>query len=209
MPRTTASGCSNSPVRPPGCTGMSNVCELLEELPVRGPAADEDGDVAVRHALRRARSRMRLAIQPASSASVSARPDDDLAVPRSARGSVRLPCPSRAAGIVWANRLARSMIWAAAPVRRDLERRDVRIALGEGDDVADVRAAPLVDRLVVVADDAQLDTRAGKQLDQPLLRRVHVLVLVDDQVPQLGVHLGRPARAARAPRPPARSAARR
>ena len=52
----------------------------------------------------------------------------------------------------------------------------------------DVRAAPLVDRLVVVADDHEVrrPVRLGEQLDQPLLRRVDVLVLVDDQVAQLG-----------------------
>ena len=67
------------------------------------------------------------------------------------------------------------------------------------DDVAHVGAAPLVDRLVVVADDARgrRRRRPGEQLDQPLLGRVDVLVLVDDQVAQLGGDLG--------VRPPGRS----
>ena len=51
----------------------------------------------------------------------------------------------------------------------------------------DVRSAPLVDRLVVVADDHEVgrSVRLGEELDQALLRRVHVLVLVDDEVPQV------------------------
>ena len=98
---------------------------------------------------------------------------------------------------------------AAAPVRRDLERRHVRVAVAERDDVGDVRPAPLVDRLVVVADDAQLDVRPGQQLDQSLLRRVDVLVLVDDEMPEVGVDGVDAARDARARPPPARSAARR
>ena len=63
----------------------------------------------------------------------------------------------------------------------------------------DVRAAPLVDGLLVVADHAQLHLRAGQQLDQPLLGRVDVLVLVHDQVPQPGVDLGGQLRALQLP----------
>ena len=69
-----------------------------------------------------------------------------------------------------------------------LELRDAVVALGERHDVVDVGPAPLVDRLVVVADDDEVGcpVRLREQLDQPLLGRVDVLVLVDDQVPQLG-----------------------
>lgn len=55
-------------------------------------------------------------------------------------------------------------------------------------DVRHVGPAPLVDRLIVVADDAQLHRRLGEELDQPLLCRVDVLVLVDDEMPKRRVH---------------------
>ena len=60
-------------------------------------------------------------------------------------------------------------------------------ALAERQDVPHVRAAPLVDRLVVVADDGELHRRRGEQLDEALLGRVDVLVLVDEQVAQRAV----------------------
>jgi hypothetical protein len=56
-----------------------------------------------------------------------------------------------------------------------------RVALGEAEDLGDVGAAPAVDRLVVVADDAELGPLA-EQLDQGGLHWVGVLVLVDDDV---------------------------
>ena len=68
-----------------------------------------------------------------------------------------------------------------------MELRDVVVPLGEGDDVCDVAAAPLVDRLVVVPDHAELCLRTGQELDQTFLGRVDVLVLVHDQVPHRGV----------------------
>ena len=49
----------------------------------------------------------------------------------------------------------------------------------EVEDVAQVGAAPLVDRLVGVADDAQVAVHADQLLDQQVLRPVGVLVLVD------------------------------
>ena len=64
------------------------------------------------------------------------------------------------------------------------KRLTVRVALVELDDVRDVGPSPLVDRLIVVADDAEVHGVGGEQLDQRLLRRVDVLVLVDDQVAQ-------------------------
>ena len=47
----------------------------------------------------------------------------------------------------------------ASPVRRDRELGDVGVALLEPDDVADVRPAPLIDRLVVIAHHAQFRRR--------------------------------------------------
>ena len=79
---------------------------------------------------------------------------------------------------------------AATAVRGDTERGDARVPLLEGHDVRDVGAAPPVDGLVVVADDAEFDAGPGEELDQPLLGGVHVLVLVDDQVAEVRVNRG-------------------
>ena len=58
--------------------------------------------------------------------------------------------------------------------------------VGEGplelQDVADVRAAPAVDRLVGVPDDADVAVRLAQQLDDLVLRVVRVLELVDEDV---------------------------
>ena len=146
--------------------------ELLDELRVGGAAPDEHRDVAVAARRRSCRSRIRLAIQPASSSSVVAGPDHDLGLgPAGAAGTA--PSSSRAApGSIVAKRFADvDDLRAAAPVGRDLERRDVRRSASRTSTMLrDVRAAPLVDRLIVVADDAELDVRAGEELDQALLR---------------------------------------
>ena len=52
----------------------------------------------------------------------------------------------------------------------------------ELENVADVRAAPGVDALVLVAHGADVLVLAGEQLHQLVLRAVGVLVLVDEQV---------------------------
>ena len=52
----------------------------------------------------------------------------------------------------------------------------------EVEDVADVGAAPGVDRLVGVAHDHDVAVRVGEQPDDAVLRVVRVLVLVDEQV---------------------------
>ena len=65
-----------------------------------------------------------------------------------------------------------------------LEAHDARIrevAL-EVEDVADVGAAPGVDRLVGVADDEHVAVGVGEQAHDPVLRVVRVLVLVDQQM---------------------------
>ena len=68
-----------------------------------------------------------------------------------------------------------------------LEPDDLRVGeVGlEVEDVAQVRAAPLVDRLVGIADDAQVAVDLGEPPDQQVLRAVGVLVLVDHDVPEL------------------------
>ena len=62
---------------------------------------------------------------------------------------------------------------------------DAVVAVGERDDVGDLAAAPLVDRLVVVADDAEVRAELREPADEALLQRVDVLVLVDDDVPDV------------------------
>ena len=64
----------------------------------------------------------------------------------------------------------------------------------EVEDVADVGAAPAVDRLVVVADHAEVPVLARELRHEAVLHAVRVLVLVDEHVlPALAVageHLG-------------------
>ena len=59
---------------------------------------------------------------------------------------------------------------------------DAVVPVGERDDVRDLAAAPLVDRLIVVADDAEVRAELRQPPDETLLQRVDVLVLVDDDV---------------------------
>ena len=57
-----------------------------------------------------------------------------------------------------------------------------RVVALEVEDVAYVGAAPAVDRLVVVTDDAQILVRGGEALDPQILRPVGVLVLVHVEI---------------------------
>ena len=65
-----------------------------------------------------------------------------------------------------------------------LDAQDARAGkiLGEAQDVADVGAAPAVDGLVLVADDAEIRPGAGQQPQQVVLHAVGVLVFVDVKV---------------------------
>ena len=58
----------------------------------------------------------------------------------------------------------------------------LRPILLESQDVRHFGAAPAVDRLVVVAHDAQVAMPAGERLDDLVLAVVRVLVLVDEHV---------------------------
>ena len=60
----------------------------------------------------------------------------------------------------------------------------------EVEDVADVGAAPLVDRLVRVADDAQVRIILRQTAGDGVLGLVGVLVFVDEHVAEAGVQLG-------------------
>ena len=58
----------------------------------------------------------------------------------------------------------------------------------EVEDVAQIGAAPAVDRLIGVADDRQVAMALGQPLDQMVLRPVRVLILVDhDEAELLGI----------------------
>jgi hypothetical protein len=76
----------------------------------------------------------------------------------------------------------------APTVGREGEGGDPGMVPGEVDDVGHVGPAPLVDRLVVVTHDAELGGWTRQQRDEPFLGRVHILVLVDDQVSEVSVH---------------------
>ena len=69
---------------------------------------------------------------------------------------------------------------------------DVRLAeiLLEIEDVPQVGAAPLVDRLVRIADDGEVAVHLGEAADQHVLRAVRVLVFVDHDEPELFGVLG-------------------
>ena len=54
--------------------------------------------------------------------------------------------------------------------------------LGQRRQIVDRRAAPAVDRLVIVADDGERGAFADQKPDEPVLRRIDVLVLVDEQI---------------------------
>jgi hypothetical protein len=164
--------------------------ELLDEAPICGPPAYQHGDIAVANAgVAEVEDQVR---DPAGLLGLRRRrPDDDLGSRAAGWVAMRLhrladavrDRPRKAVGDVDDH-------GTAPAVRRDLERCHGRIAVRERHDVRDVGASPLVDGLLVVADNAQLGPRAGQELDQPLLGRVHVLVLVDDQVTQLAVNHG-------------------
>ncbi len=57
-----------------------------------------------------------------------------------------------------------------------------RKILLEPQDIFDIRAAPRVDRLIVVADAAQIAVGLGEQPQKKILNDVRVLVLVDQNV---------------------------
>src|SRR3546814_5112035 len=71
--------------------------------------------------------------------------------------------------------------WSSDVCSSDLHR-GTRKVLVELQDVADLGAAPAVDRLVVVADAADVLVRLRQQPQPEILRDVGVLVLVDQQV---------------------------
>ena len=65
-----------------------------------------------------------------------------------------------------------------------------REILFEAQDVADLGAAPAVDRLVVVADTAQIAALLSQQPQPQILGDVGVLVLVDEQIAEAPLVIG-------------------
>ena len=96
---------------------------------------------------------------------------------------------------------------ARAEVLGERHLADAGVPVGERDDVRDLAAAPLVDRLVVVADDAQVRAELRQPADESLLQRVDVLVLVDDDVADVvaDVTAGPSPRPRRRPASPSRN----
>ena len=97
---------------------------------------------------------------------------------------------------------SRPWLWAISPeaTREDMPARAVvafepddpgagKILL-EAQNVVDVRAAPAVDRLVVVADAADVSRRAREQSEPQVLDGVGVLVLVDQNVAEAPLEAG-------------------
>ena len=70
----------------------------------------------------------------------------------------------------------------ATVVRGEHDAVGVRVRAGEAQDPAHIGEPPGVDRLVVVADDEEVVLRRGQEADEPELRRVDVLELVDAHV---------------------------
>ena len=68
--------------------------------------------------------------------------------------------------------------------------RGARKILLEAQDVADLGAAPAVDRLIVIADTAQISTHLRQQTQPQVLGDVGVLVLVDEQVAEASLIIG-------------------
>ena len=69
------------------------------------------------------------------------------------------------------------------------DRRPGKILL-EAQDVADLGAAPAVDRLVVVADAAEIAALLGQEPQPQILRDVGVLVLVDEEIAEAPLVVG-------------------
>ena len=67
----------------------------------------------------------------------------------------------------------------------ELDDLDVGKVLLEVEDVSEVGAAPLVDGLIRIADDAEVAMDLGETANEQVLRPVRVLVFVDEDVPEL------------------------
>ena len=102
--------------------------------------------------------------------------------------------PARSVHRRFSRRLRFWLMTADARVENDLGRpvvafelddRDFRKVVLEIENVAEVGAAPLVDRLIRIADDREVAVHLRQAPDQQVLRPVRVLVLVDHDEPEL------------------------
>ena len=144
-----------------------------------GVGAVEDGDLAPRPRPGEQRARSRAATKRASSSSSAQRRHGDLVAAR-ILGPQRLALAPRVARHHRAGGGEDGAGGAVVLLQADDHR--VGIVALEVEDVADLGAAPAVDRLVVVADHAQVAVARGEQVGEPVLHRVGVLVLVDQHV---------------------------
>ena len=71
-----------------------------------------------------------------------------------------------------------------AVVLFEFDQLEVRIIARQAAQILDIRAAPAVDRLVVVTHRRKRRARPGDLLEQPVLAGVGVLVFIDEQVAQ-------------------------
>ena len=159
--------------------GQADGDEALFELAGLELGADEDGDV------------VELSRRGAACASISS------PTRRASSGPSQTPMtwtfsPSPAS--VHSVLPRRPALWAMRPVGGGedvrgravilLEPDDLRAGevLFEAQDVGDLGAAPRIDRLVVVADAAEVAARLGEQLQPLVLRLVGVLIFVDEDV---------------------------
>ena len=159
--------------------GQADGDEALLELAGLELGADEDGDVVEAEPPRRC---MPSISSPTRRASSGPSQTPMTGPSRRRRLSVHSVLPRRPA------------LWAMRPVGGGedvrgravilLEPDDLRAGkvLLEAQDVGDLGAAPGIDRLVVVADAAEVAARLGEQLQPHVLRLVGVLIFVDEDV---------------------------
>lgn len=77
----------------------------------------------------------------------------------------------------------------AAEVFIEADLGNVKVAVGESDDILDLAAAPLVDGLVVVTDDTKVGAEVVEGTDETFLERIDILVFIDDEITNLPADL--------------------
>ena len=144
--------------------------------------AIEHGDVVQPQRRRRRAPRHHFADDELGFVALVERPHDGDASPRRVRRAQRLAHALRVRADHDVGQLEN--LRRRAIVLLEAHDRGVGKVLVEVEDVPNVGAAPAVDRLIVVADDAHVAVAAAEQLDQLVLRAIRVLILVDEDVPK-------------------------
>ena len=152
---------------------------LLERAALRVGAVD-DGDVAQAERGRLAAARAQLLDDEVGLVALVEAADGGDALPAGPRGAQRLPH----AAPVGADHHVREVqdFGGAAIILLEAHRVGLGKILAEVEDVPDVGAAPAVDRLVIVADHAQVAVATGELLHELVLRAIGVLVLIHKDV---------------------------